>query len=40
MSDFMVAGLVVLALAAVMNVGSESDGLGCKPGNRSIVQIC
>jgi hypothetical protein len=40
MSDFMVAGLILLALATVMNAGSASDRLGCKPGDRGIVQIC
>jgi len=40
MSDFLVAGFIVLALAAVMNTGSTSDGLGCKPGDRGFIQIC
>jgi hypothetical protein len=40
MSDFLVAGLIVIALAAIMNVGSVSNGLGCKPGDRGVIQIC
>jgi hypothetical protein len=40
MSDFAVAGLILLALAAVMNAGSASDSLGCKPGDRGFIQIC
>ncbi len=40
MSDFAVAGLILLALAAVMNAGSASDSLGCKPGDQGFIQIC
>ena len=40
MSDFLVAGLIALALAAVMNIGAVNDGIGCKPGDRGFIQIC
>ncbi len=40
MSDFLVAGLIVLALAAIMNTGALGDGVGCGPSDKSLVQIC
>lgn len=41
MSDFLVAGLVILALAAVANLGAESSySPGCKPGNDWSLRIC
>ncbi len=40
MSDYLVAGLIALALAAVMGGGSVSNGIGCKPGSDGFIQIC
>ena len=40
MSDFLVAGLIVLALAAIMNAGALGDSVGCRPGSNEIVQVC
>jgi len=41
MTDFLVAFLLVLALAAVTNFGAQSSfSPGCKPGSGWSIQIC
>ncbi|MDJ1017319.1 MAG: hypothetical protein QNJ35_12465 [Paracoccaceae bacterium] len=41
MSDFLVAGLIVLALAALANFGSSGPTSGtCKPSESAWVVIC